>query len=66
MTNFNDMVEAVNFFKFQYGDVESTESAFITFLCGHFHSYPKAMNDVLKEMMNAGLVSVKDGMVKVV
>ena len=32
------------------------EGAFITCMCGHFHSFPKAMKAVLKQMLSLGLV----------
>ena len=52
----NDLREFVRWYKGHYGQCEDTESVFVTCMCGHFHSYPKAMKEVLKRMVSLGLI----------
>ena len=40
-------------------------SVFVTCLCGHFHTYPKAASTILREMKGLGLVEVRGGTVRV-
>lgn len=42
------------------------ESVFITCMCGHFHSYPKAMKEVLKRMQALGLITTNKRMITIV
>ena len=32
------------------------DSVFVTCMCGHFHSHPKAMKELLERMQTLGLV----------
>ncbi len=52
----NDLREFVKWYKNHYGKREDMESVFVTCLCGHFHSYPKAMNEVVKRMADIGII----------
>ncbi len=41
------------------------ESVFITCMCGHFHSYPKAMKEQLKRMNVLGLITTNKGTITI-
>lgn len=45
---------------------DEDESVFLTCLCGHFHSYPQAMQELLKLMQKQGLISVKNHNVTII
>lgn len=54
--NDNDLREFVKWYKNHYGKREDAESVFVTCLCGHFHSYPKAMKEIVKRMADIGII----------
>lgn len=53
----NELREFCKWYKHHYGKHEDVESVFVTCLCGHFHSYPKAMKEVVKKMNALGLIT---------
>ena len=52
----NDLREFCQWYKGHYGQREDVESVFVTSLCGHFNSYPRAMKELLKRMVAIGLI----------
>lgn len=59
--NDEQLKEAVEFFKEHYGQNGTSKSKFETFLCGHFHTYPRNARFIMQEMENIGLISVFKG-----
>lgn len=57
--------EFCNWYADRFGSV-TDRSSFITSMCGHFHTYTKAAEAILKEMNRAGLVVVKRGTVQII
>lgn len=58
--------EFCNWYADRFGNGPTPCSVFVTCLCGHFHTYTKAAEAILKEMNRAGLVVVKRGTVQIV
>ena len=56
----NDLKEFAKWYKNHFGKREDAESVFVTCLCGHFHSYPKAMMEVVKRMRDLSLIAEID------
>lgn len=52
----NELREFCQWYKHHFGQHEDTESVFVTCMCGHFHSCPKAMQPMLKRMVALGLI----------
>ena len=42
-----------------YHGLEADKGAFLTCICGYFHTFPKRATAILAEMKAAGLVKVK-------
>lgn len=55
-TSDKELWEFCQWYKHHYGKREDVESVFITCMCGHFHSYPKAMKEVVKRMADIGII----------
>lgn len=62
----NDLYEFCQWYASHFGKQEDVESVFITCMCGHFHSYPKAMKEVLKQMVALGLVKKDNNKITIV
>ena len=46
--------------------VQPTErSVFVTCLCGHFHTYTKAVASILRDLKKLGLIETRGGTVRV-
>jgi hypothetical protein len=58
--------EFCKWYKSHFGKSKDVESVFLTCLCGHFHSYPKAMKEVLKRMQTLGLVTIKNSNISII
>lgn len=65
MTSDSELKEAIRFHNQHYGDKEVPKSVFETFLCGHFHTYPRAAREIMELMSEKELVVVKKGMVHI-
>ena len=62
----NDLREFCRWYRHHYGKREDAESVFVTCLCGHFHSYPKAMKEVVKRMRDLSLIAEIDKTITIV
>lgn len=62
----NDLREFVRWHKRHYEKREDAESVFVTCMCGHFHSYPKAMKELLKRMQALGLITTNKERITIV
>jgi len=60
-----ELIEGVKWWKHHYRKTEVTKSCFETFVCGHFHTYPKRARYIAEEMQQLGLISIHKGIVKV-
>lgn len=65
MVTDKELREAIEYHKGHYLSQTSTRSIFETYLCGHFHSYPKGVRPILHRMKELGLVREKNGMVEI-
>ena len=59
----SELQEFCRWYKNHYGRSESYESAFITCLCGHYHTYPKQAKKILERLTSMGLISQKRNIV---
>lgn len=59
------LINAAKWHKNHYGQREVSVSVFCTFLCGHLHSYEKAVKPSVEKMVSMGLIEVKNEKVKV-
>lgn len=57
------LVEFCQWYIEHYGKKESYESAFITCLCGRFHTYPKEAKVLLNRLKGLELISQKRNIV---
>ena len=62
----HDLVRFCQWYQHHFGKCEDAESVFITCLCGHFHSYEKAMKELLKRMRSLGLVNFKNQTITII
>ena len=53
---YKELREFCKWYKGHFRKDSDVESVFVTCMCGHFHSYPKAMKEVLKRMVSLGLI----------
>ena len=58
-----ELNEFCQWYKEHYGKSESYESAFITCMCGHFHTYPKEAKVLLNRLKGLELITQKRNMV---
>ena len=59
----NELIEFCQWYKDHYGKNESSESAFTTCLCGHFHTYPKEAKVLLSRLKRLELITQKRNIV---
>lgn len=59
----SELAEFCQWYKEHYGKTESNESAFITCLCGHFHTYPKEATTIIGRLMKLGLMEKRKSMI---
>ena len=59
----SELQEFCQWYKEHYGRSESFESAFITCLCGHYHTYPREAKRLLKRLISLKYVSVRNNIV---
>ena len=59
----NELQEFCQWFKGHYGKSESYESAMITCLCGHYHTYPREAKRLLKRLISLKFASVRNNIV---
>jgi hypothetical protein len=59
----SELQDFCQWFKKHYGKAESYESAMITCLCGHYHTYPKEAKRILARLKSLELVSQKRNIV---
>lgn len=52
----NELQEFCKWYSSRFAKREDVESVFVTCMCGHFHSTPKAMLQLLKRMAALGLI----------
>ena len=52
----DELQEFCQWYSKHFGKSEYAESVFVTCLCGHFHSYPKAMREAVNRMAALGLI----------
>lgn len=62
ITNF-ELQNFCEWFKDHYSKNESYESAMITCLCGHYHTYPREAKRLLKRLISLKYVSVRNNIV---
>ena len=53
-----ELSQAVRWFVDHYEKKETSKSCFETWICGHFHTYPRNAQFIMQEMENIGLISV--------
>lgn len=58
-----ELNEFCQWYKEHYGKSESYESAFITCMCGHFHTYPKEAKVLLSRLKGLELITQKRNIV---
>ena len=58
-----ELNEFCQWYKAHYGKSESYESAFITCMCGHFHTYPKEAKVLLNRLKGLELITQKRNIV---
>lgn len=63
--NDEELNQAVKWYEKRFRHKVVEKSAFETFLCGYFHTYPRNARFILHEMENLGLISVFKGNVSV-
>ena len=59
----SELQEFCQWFKYHYNRNESYESAMITCLCGHYHTFPKQAKKILERLKGMGLISQKRNIV---
>lgn len=62
----NDLMQFCRWYADFHGATNITPSVIVTCLCGHFHTYTKAANQLLKRCMRLGLVSLKNDKLTIV
>lgn len=62
----NDLMAFCQWYGDFHGATDITPSVMTTCLCGHFQTYTKAANQLLKRCMRLGLVSLKNGKLTIV
>lgn len=55
----SELQEFCRWYKNHYGRSESFESAFITCLCGHYHTYPKEAKRLMERLKGLDLITQK-------
>jgi len=59
-----ELSQAIRWYIGHYEKKETSKSCFETFVCGHFHTYPRNARFIMQEMENIGLISVSKGIVR--
>ena len=59
----SELHEFCQWYKQNYGRSENNESAFITCMCGNFHTYPKEAKVLLSRLKGLELISQKRNIV---
>lgn len=59
----SELQEFCQWYKEHYGRSESFESAFITCLCGHYHTFPKQAKVLLNRLKGLELITQKRNIV---
>lgn len=55
----SELQEFCRWYKNHYGRSESFESAFITCLCGYYHTYPKEEKRLMERLKGLDLITQK-------
>ena len=61
----SELQEFCRWYKNHYGRSGSFESAFITCLCGHYHTYPKEAKRLMERLKGLDLITQKRNIVYV-
>ena len=61
-----ELREFCKWYKNHFRKDSDVESVFVTCMCGHFHSYPKAMKDVMKRMQALRLITINKEKITIV
>ena len=59
----DELNEFCQWYKEHYGRIESYESAFITCMCGYYHTYPVEAKVLLKRLKGLELITQKRNIV---
>lgn len=59
----SELQEFCRWYKNHYGRSESYESAMVTCLCGHYHTFPKEAKRILARLKGLDLMSQKGNIV---
>lgn len=59
----SELQEFCRWYKDHYGRSESYESAMVTCLCGHYHTFPKEAKRILARLKGLDLLSQKRNIV---
>lgn len=59
----SELQEFCRWYKNHYGRSESYESAMVTCLCGHYHTFPKEAKRILARLKGLDLLSQKRNIV---
>lgn len=59
----SELQEFCRWYKDHYGRSESYESAMVTCLCGHYHTFPKEAKRILARLKGLDLLSQKGNIV---
>ena len=59
----SELQEFCRWYKNHYGTSESYESAMVTCLCGHYHTFPKEAKRILARLKGLDLLSQKRNIV---
>lgn len=61
----NNLTEFCRWYADFHGTRPKARSVFITCLCGHFHTYPKAAETILRELKRLRMVEESGGSVRI-
>ena len=59
----SELQDFCQWYKKHYAKTESFESAFITCLCGHYHTFPKQAKVIMSRLFGLDLISQKRNIV---
>jgi len=60
---YEELKDAVRWYKQRHGSTPVERSVFTTFICGYFHTYPRNASFILKEMQECDLITITKGKV---
>jgi hypothetical protein len=58
-----ELIAAVNWYKHHHGGKPVEKSVFTTFICGHFHTFPRRATEIMDDMKDLGLINSHKGIV---